>query len=76
MPKIDKHPAASFCWVELGTTGQASAKSFYASLFGWTPADFPMGPNDYYKMFKLNDGDVTGGQANLAARSWRRHSMS
>jgi predicted enzyme related to lactoylglutathione lyase len=58
MPKIDKHATGAFCWVELGTTDQSSAKSFYSSLFGWTPADFPMGPNELYTIFNLSDGDA------------------
>jgi uncharacterized protein len=58
MPRIDKHASGSFCWVELGTTDQAGAKSFYAALFGWTPTDYPMGPTDYYTMFKLNDSNA------------------
>ncbi len=37
MPNIDKHPAGSFVWVELGTTDQAAAKNFYSSLFDGTP---------------------------------------
>ena len=63
MPKIDKHPAGSFCWVELGTTDQTGAKTFYASLFGWTPADLPMAPNEYYTMFTLNDEQVAAAYA-------------
>lgn len=53
MTNIDKHPSGSFCWVELHTTDQAAAKTFYGSLFEWTPHDNPMGPNDYYTEFKL-----------------------
>jgi len=58
MPKIERHAAGTFCWVELGTTDQTGAKSFYATLFGWVPVDSPMGPNEYYTMFKLNGGDA------------------
>jgi len=58
MPKISGHAPGTFCWVELATTDQAGAKSFYSSLFGWTPADFPMGPSQYYTMFKLNGDDA------------------
>jgi predicted enzyme related to lactoylglutathione lyase len=61
MPKIDKHPAGTFCWVELATTDQAAAKSFYSAIFGWTPVDSPMGPDEYYTMFKLNRGDAAAG---------------
>jgi len=58
MPKIEKHAPGDFCWVELGTTDQTNAKNYYSSLFGWTPVDFPMGPNEFYTMFQLNDGDA------------------
>jgi predicted enzyme related to lactoylglutathione lyase len=58
MPHIDKHPAGSFCWVELATSDQAAAKTFYSSLFGWAPNDNPMGPDDYYTIFKLDGRDT------------------
>ncbi len=58
MPKIEKHAPGTFCWVELATTDQASAKNFYSAVLGWTAADMPMGPNEYYTMFKLNGGDA------------------
>jgi len=60
MPKIEKHAPGSFCWVELGTTDQSGAKSFYSSLFGWVPADYPMGSDESYSMFKLNGGKTAG----------------
>jgi predicted enzyme related to lactoylglutathione lyase len=53
MTNVDKHSTGSFCWIELHTTDQAAAKTFYGSLFGWAPHDNPMGPNDYYTEFKL-----------------------
>jgi hypothetical protein len=58
MPNIDRHPAGAFVWVELGTTDQAAAKNFYTSLFGWSPNDMPMGPGEYYTIFKLEDRDT------------------
>lgn len=58
MANIDKHPAGSFCWVELATTDQKSAKTFYTSLFGWAVEDNPMGPDDFYSMFKLSGRDT------------------
>lgn len=53
MPNVDKHIPGSFCWIELGTTDQAAAKTFYNALFGWTAVDFPMGPGEFYTMFSL-----------------------
>jgi uncharacterized protein len=61
MTNIDKHAPGSFCWIELHTTDQNAAKSFYGSLFGWDPKDEPMGPNDYYTMFKLQGREVGAG---------------
>jgi len=58
MANIDKHPAGSFCWFELATTDQAAAKKFYTSLFGWAVEDSPMGPDDFYSMFKLSGRDA------------------
>jgi uncharacterized protein len=58
MPHIEKHAPGAFCWIELGTSDQNAAKSFYTSLFGWTFEDFPMGPSDFYTIFKLNGRDA------------------
>lgn len=58
MANIEKHPAGSFCWVELATTDQTAAKSFYTSLFGWSVVDSPIGPDDFYSMFKLAGRDT------------------
>jgi len=61
MTNIEKHPAGSFCWIELGTTDQAAAKAFYAALYGWTPNDMPMGPSGTYTIFRLNGRDAAAG---------------
>src|SRR5215468_8369927 len=58
MTNIDKHPAGSFCWIELATSDQNAAKKFYGSLFGWTPNDMPMGPGETYTIFRLEDRDA------------------
>ena len=47
-----------FCWVELGTSDQAAAKTFYSSLFGWTPDDQPMGPGSVYTLLKHGGRDA------------------
>jgi uncharacterized protein len=59
MANIDRHAPGSFCWIELGTTDQPAAKTFYTSLFGWSVNDFPMGPGQFYSMFQL-DGRNAG----------------
>ena len=39
---IDRHAPGAPCWVDLATTDQAAAKSFYGELFGWSYEDMPM----------------------------------
>ncbi len=58
MPRIDKHAPGAFCYVELSTTDQNAAKSFYTSLFGWSINEFPMGPGDIYTMFQVEGADA------------------
>jgi uncharacterized protein len=53
MAHFEKHAPGSFCWFELATTDQNAAKKFYTALFGWSVDDSPMGPDDFYSMFKL-----------------------
>src|SRR5271169_4362020 len=66
MSNVDSHPPGSFCWLELATTDQAAAKSFYSSLFGWTPADSPLGPDAVYTIFRLEDRDAAAGYTMFA----------
>jgi predicted enzyme related to lactoylglutathione lyase len=61
MTNIDKHAAGSFCWIELHTSDQNAAKSFYSSLFGWAVHDNPMGPGEVYTMFRLQGRDAAAG---------------
>ena len=58
MTHIGKHSPGSFCWIELATTDQNAAKSFYGGLFGWGVDDSPMGPGEFYSMFKLEGREV------------------
>jgi uncharacterized protein len=55
MPNFDSHRPGAFCWVELATGDQAEAKRFYSDLFAWTANDIPVGADDVYTMFQLND---------------------
>ena len=66
MATIEKHSPGSFCWIELATTDQAAAKSFYTSLFGWTVNDFPTGPDGSYSIFQLQGRDVAAGYTQRA----------
>jgi predicted enzyme related to lactoylglutathione lyase len=61
MTNVDKHAPGSFCWIELATTDQNAAKSFYSSLFGWAANDNPMGPGEVYTVFQINGRDAAAG---------------
>ena len=58
MPHVRAHAPGRFCWVELGTTDQASATAFYSSLLGWRSNDVPMGDATFYTLFTLEGQDV------------------
>ena len=60
MQHAPQHKPGFFCWVELGTTDAAAAKSFYKELFGWDYEDSPAGSDMIYSMIKLNGRDVGG----------------
>jgi predicted enzyme related to lactoylglutathione lyase len=60
MANVETHAPGSFSWIELGTTDQNAAKTFYGSLFGWTGTDFPMGPSEVYTIFGLEDRKTAG----------------
>lgn len=61
MTNIDRHPPGSFCWIELATSDQSGAKTFYGALFGWVPNDMPMGPGAFYTIFRVNGRDAAAG---------------
>ncbi|HYM44619.1 MAG TPA: VOC family protein [Solirubrobacteraceae bacterium] len=48
----------TFCWVDLTTTDQEGAKSFYSGLFGWSAHDNPVGEGVYYSMMSLEGKHV------------------
>ncbi len=53
MPHIDHRAPGSFCWIDLATTDEAAAKSFYGVLFGWEARDIPAGPGQTYTLLDL-----------------------
>ena len=61
MPNLDRIAPGNFCWAELATSDQPAAKKFYGELFGWAADDMPMGPGDFYTMFKLEGRNVGAG---------------
>lgn len=58
MPKKTEYVQGTPDWVDLQTTDQAAAKTFYRSLFGWSYDDRPMGPDAVYSMATLNGETV------------------
>ena len=60
MPERTEYVPGTPNWVDLQTTDQAAAKSFYASLFGWTYEDMPMDEEggSVYTMARLKGRDV------------------
>ncbi len=53
MPNVERYAPGEFCWIELATSNQNAAKSFYSALFGWTVRDVPTGPNSVYSLLEL-----------------------
>lgn len=47
-----------FSWCELLTDDVAAAKAFYATLFGWTFVDNPMGMD--YTLIRAEDKEIGG----------------
>jgi predicted enzyme related to lactoylglutathione lyase len=57
MPTITQHAPGSFCWPELASSDQNAAKTFYATLFGWTFRDTPISDHEVYTIFQLDGRD-------------------
>ena len=55
MTEVSRHEPGSFCWAELATTDDASAKRFYTTLFGWSFEDSPAGPDMIYTTLMKGD---------------------
>src|SRR4051794_41625766 len=58
MGERDGYEPGTFCWVDLATTDQDGAKSFYSELFGWEAEDMPAGEGITYSMQRLRGKDV------------------
>ena len=58
--KTEQHAPGSPCWVDLATTDQQAAKSFYRALFGWTYDDQPIDQEgrQLYSMASLDGASV------------------
>ena len=57
MPKRTSYAQGTPNWVDLQTTDQDAAKSFYEGLFGWQYDDQPMGEGATYSL-ALKEGDL------------------
>jgi predicted enzyme related to lactoylglutathione lyase len=55
MPVRTSYAQGTPNWVDLQTSDQAAAKSFYGDLFGWTFEDMPMGEGAVYSMAKIGE---------------------
>jgi predicted enzyme related to lactoylglutathione lyase len=58
MPHVTSHPPGSFCWIELATSDDAAARSFYTQLFGWTTRETPMGELGVYTVLQKDGRDA------------------
>src|ERR1041385_5894871 len=59
MPTFNKPAPGTFCWFELATNNQSSAKEFYSKLFGWDIQDIPLGDDQTYT-FLTQKGNAVG----------------
>jgi uncharacterized protein len=48
----------TFCWTDLTTTDQESAKEFYGALLGWEANDLRAGDGVYYSIMQLDGKSV------------------
>jgi predicted enzyme related to lactoylglutathione lyase len=53
MPERNEYPPGTPNWIDLQTSDQKAAKTFYGSLFGWTFDDLPIDENTSYSMAML-----------------------
>jgi len=60
MQEVPDFKPGTFCWIELGTSDNEAAKTFYTQLFGWDYVDNPMGPGAVYTILKLDGKDIGG----------------
>ena len=53
MPKIESYKQGTPSWVDLSTSDQEAAKSFYSTVFGWDYEDNEVGEGQYYSMAQI-----------------------
>ena len=72
MREVIAHAPGTVCWVELGTTDIAAARSFYEALFGWSSIEAPMPDGTTYTMLQ-HDGHDAGGVYHLNDEQQANH---
>jgi uncharacterized protein len=60
MAERTKYAPGTFSWVDLSTTDQEGAKTFYSGLFGWDADDQPVGDGMTYSMMNIGGKPVAG----------------
>jgi uncharacterized protein len=58
MGERTSYPPGTFSWVDLQTSDQDAAKSFYSDLLGWEYEEVPIGDGASYSMAKLQGHSV------------------
>jgi uncharacterized protein len=58
MGERSEYAPGTFCWVDLTTTDQEAAKSFYGELFGWSAEDNPVGEGAVYSIMSRDGKSV------------------
>jgi predicted enzyme related to lactoylglutathione lyase len=60
MTEFTSYEPGTFCWVDLATTDNDGAKTFYTQLFNWDVVDMPIGdePDMVYSMYQLRGKNV------------------
>ena len=58
MPNIDRHAPGTFTWIELATSDQDAANTFYADLFGYEAIQQPLGNDQMYTIFRIEGRDA------------------
>jgi uncharacterized protein len=58
MGERTSYPPGTFSWVDLQTSDQDAAKSFYSDLLGWEYEDVPIGDGASYSMARLQGHSV------------------
>ena len=53
-------PPKTFCWVELGTSDAAGARTFYADLLGFSTDEVDLGTSSTYTLLTMEEKNIAG----------------